>query len=87
MSPLLGGIGIGAVWGWWAVLVLRGAPRAGRSLLALAAALLLAGAALRALTGGWSAVLGFGAAAAAMAWVHGAWLQSLRQQLAEGGPR
>jgi hypothetical protein len=85
-SAILGGGGIGVVWGWWAVRPLRRARRPVRSMLALAVLATLSGAALW-LLGAWPAVIAFAAGGAAAGWAHAAWLHQLHTSFIPKEPR
>jgi hypothetical protein len=87
LSAVLGGGGIGVVWGWCAVYPFRHARRPGRSLLALAGLAALSSAAVWWVGGGWPATIAFAGAAAAAGWLHAAWLHQLRTSFIPKEPR
>lgn len=86
-SLLLGGGGIGLVWGWCAVLPIRRARHRARSLLAITALAAVSAAVLRLVSGGWPASIAFAAAAAAAGWLHAAWLHQLQTSFIRRGHR
>lgn len=76
MSAILGAVGVGLVWGWWAALLTRGAARPLLSWAAILASALVAGAVVWRMADRGAAIA-FAAGAAAALFLHLGWLHSL----------